>query len=61
VAEWIVACDQPFNEVEKPEFLTMMNYAHHTGVPMNIPKRGSIKRGEAAHHDHGGGNNQWHS
>ncbi|KAI0280551.1 hypothetical protein BC826DRAFT_975242 [Russula brevipes] len=35
LTEWIVACDQPFNEVEKQEFVTMMNL---------IPKRDGIKR-----------------
>ena len=24
--EWVVACDQPFDEVEKPEFISMMEY-----------------------------------
>ncbi|KAI0282623.1 hypothetical protein BC826DRAFT_974203 [Russula brevipes] len=35
LTEWIIACDQPFNEVEKQEFVTMMNL---------IPKRDGIKR-----------------
>lgn len=43
VTEWIVACDQPFDEVEKQEFITMMNFARHTG-PLKIPKREGIKR-----------------
>jgi hypothetical protein len=44
VMEWIVACDQPFEEVERPEFITMMNYAHHTGTPLKILGRNGIKR-----------------
>jgi len=43
VTEWIVACDQPFDEVEKQEFVTMMNFVRHTG-PLKIPKREGIKR-----------------
>ncbi|KAI0294734.1 hypothetical protein BC826DRAFT_968634 [Russula brevipes] len=43
VTEWIVACDQPFDEVEKQEFVMMMNFAHHTG-PLKIPKRKGIKQ-----------------
>jgi hypothetical protein len=42
--EWIIACDQPFDEVEKPEFVNMMNIVHHSGGPFNIPKRDAIKR-----------------
>jgi hypothetical protein len=41
--EWIVACDQPFEEVERPEFITMMNCTHHTGTPLKIPKCDAIK------------------
>ncbi|KAF8801338.1 hypothetical protein BYT27DRAFT_7115152, partial [Phlegmacium glaucopus] len=37
LAEWIVACDQPFDEVEKPEFVAMMNFTHHAGGPLKIP------------------------
>jgi len=42
--EWVLACDQPFEEVERPEFIAMMNYTHHTGTPLKIPKRDTIKR-----------------
>jgi hypothetical protein len=42
--EWVIACDQPFEEVERPEFITMMNYTYHTGTPLKIPKRDGIKR-----------------
>jgi hypothetical protein len=44
LTEWIVACDQPFEEVEKQEFVTMMNFVRHTGSPLKIPKRQAIKR-----------------
>ncbi len=42
--EWVVACDQPFEEVERPEFIMMMNYTYHTGTLLNIPGRNGIKR-----------------
>jgi hypothetical protein len=42
--EWIIACDQPFEEVERPEFIAMMNYTHHTGTSLKIPQRNGIKR-----------------
>lgn len=44
LTEWIVACDQPFNEVKKPEFVNMMNFTHHSGGPLNILKRDGIKQ-----------------
>ena len=42
--EWVIACDQPFEEVERPEFIAMMNYMHHTGTPLKILKCNSIKQ-----------------
>ena len=42
--EWIIACDQPFDEVEKPEFVAMMNHAHHGRGPLNMPKCEGMKR-----------------
>jgi hypothetical protein len=44
LTEWIVACDQLFDEVEKQEFVTLMNFVCHTGGPLKIPKRDGIKR-----------------
>ena len=41
--EWIVACDQPFDEVDKPEFQAMLNYAHHLSPNIKIPHRDAIK------------------
>ena len=43
LTEWIVECDQPFEEVERPEFIAMMNAARHTYSPLKIPKREAIK------------------
>jgi hypothetical protein len=42
--EWIIACDQPFDEVEKPEFIMMMNFMHRSEGPLKIPKCEGIKR-----------------
>ncbi|KAJ6472270.1 hypothetical protein DFH09DRAFT_954153, partial [Mycena vulgaris] len=44
LAEWIVACDQPFDEVEKPEFIRLMEYTHH-GSTLNfkVPGRTAIR------------------
>jgi len=37
VAEWVVACDQPFEEVERPEFHCLLEYTHMDSKPLNIP------------------------
>jgi len=42
--EWIIACDQPFDEVEKPEFKKLMEYTSHRAQPLNLPGRNGIKR-----------------
>jgi hypothetical protein len=42
--EWVIACDQPFEEVERPQFIAMMNHTHHSGTPLTIPKRDGIRR-----------------
>jgi hypothetical protein len=47
LTEWMVACDQPFDEVERPEFIRMMNYLHHSQNPqatLNLPDRKGIRR-----------------
>jgi hypothetical protein len=43
LTEWIVACDQPFDKVEKPEFI-MMNYTHQSGNPLKILQHSAIKQ-----------------
>ena len=42
--EWVIACDQPFEKVKRPEFITMMNYTYHTGTSLKISKHDGIKR-----------------
>ena len=41
--EWVITCDQLFEEVERPKFIMMMNHTHHTGTSLKIPKHNSIK------------------
>ncbi|KAF8227879.1 hypothetical protein L208DRAFT_1294576, partial [Tricholoma matsutake] len=44
LTEWIVACDQPFSEVKQPEFVELLNYAHHGTSPLKIPQHNLVKR-----------------
>jgi hypothetical protein len=44
IAEWIVACDQPFEEVDRQEFRDMLTYAHHPSPSLKIPHRDAIRR-----------------
>jgi hypothetical protein len=32
LADWVVACDQPFDEVEKPEFRRLLEYTHLAAI-----------------------------
>jgi hypothetical protein len=41
LAKWLIACDQPFDEVEKPEFNTFIEYTHQ-GL-LHIPGQMAIK------------------
>jgi hypothetical protein len=42
--EWVVACDQPFDEVEKPEFIALMEYTHHgSSLNFRVPGRNVVK------------------
>ena len=43
LTEWIVACDQPFDEVEKPEFISMMEY-NRDPTKFSLPKMDGIRR-----------------
>ena len=44
IVEWVVACDQPFKEVDQPEFQEMLIYAHHLAPDLKIPHQDAIKR-----------------
>ena len=41
---WIVTCDQPFYEVEKPDFVKMMKYGHHAVPDFSLPKREGVQQ-----------------
>jgi hypothetical protein len=43
LVEWVVACDQPFEEVERPEFCRLLEYMHMGSKPLNIPHRTALK------------------
>ena len=43
LADWIVACDQPFDEVEKFEFWHLLEYTH-LWLSLQIPHRGVVKK-----------------
>ena len=43
LVEWVVACDQPFEEVERPEFRRLLEYTHMGSKPLNIPRRTAVK------------------
>ena len=43
VAEWVVTCDQPFEEVERPEFRHLLEYTYMGSKPLNIPHRTALK------------------
>jgi hypothetical protein len=44
LTRWIIACDQPFDEVEKPEFIEMMQYGHQAVPNFTLPKREGVRR-----------------
>ncbi len=41
--EWIVACDQPFKEVECPEFHRLLEYTHHPSSSLHIPSADTVQ------------------
>jgi hypothetical protein len=44
LTEWIVSCNQPFDAVEKPEFIKLITYAHHPVPTIKLPRRDGIRR-----------------
>ncbi|THU75934.1 hypothetical protein K435DRAFT_706104, partial [Dendrothele bispora CBS 962.96] len=44
LVEWIVACDQPFEEVKRPEFKQLLTYTHHPASTLHIPGHTTIQR-----------------
>jgi len=43
IMEWVIVCDQPFEEVQWPELVTIMNYMHHSSTSLKILKHDGIK------------------
>ncbi|KAJ8515669.1 hypothetical protein ONZ45_g6946 [Pleurotus djamor] len=44
LAKWIIACDQPFDEVDKPEFRQLLEYTHHPSPnPLHVPHRTAVR------------------
>ena len=39
--KWVVTCDQPFDEVQKPEFISMMEYGQYPKT-LFLPKRDGV-------------------
>ena len=37
LTEWVVACDQPFEEVDWPELRELLTYTHHPSPHLSIP------------------------
>lgn len=40
----MIACDQPFEEVDKPEFRELLTYVRHSGASFTIPGREAMRR-----------------
>jgi hypothetical protein len=40
---WLVACDQPFDEVEKPELRDLLQYVYHRANPLKIPSAKTVR------------------
>jgi len=43
LVNWMVTCDQPFDEVEKPEFMATMSYGR-SPAKFTLPKRDGVRR-----------------
>ncbi len=39
-----MACDQPFEEVERPKFRWLLQYTHHPSPSLHIPSADTIQR-----------------
>lgn len=44
LALWIIACDQPFEEVDRPEFRDLLMYVRHSSKLFTIPGQNTIRR-----------------
>jgi hypothetical protein len=44
LVEWLVACDQPFQEVDRAEFRSLLEHVHHSSEKFTIPGMSTIQR-----------------
>jgi hypothetical protein len=44
LTKWVVASDQPFEEVENPELSELLNYVNRSASSLKIPSRFTVKR-----------------
>ena len=44
LTEWIVSCDQPFDEFEKEEFIKLITYMHHPALSIKVPSHEGVCR-----------------
>jgi hypothetical protein len=44
LVRWIAACDQPFEDVEKPEFKALLKYTRGASHQLQIPSATTVKR-----------------
>lgn len=42
--EWLVACDMPFDGVDRPEFCTFVAYTHVRAAPLPVPSATTVKQ-----------------
>ncbi|KAJ7290084.1 hypothetical protein C8J57DRAFT_1212741 [Mycena rebaudengoi] len=43
LTEWLIACDQPFQEVERPEFCRLLEYVHHRPAGLCVPSSSTVE------------------
>jgi hypothetical protein len=43
LVEWVVTCDQPFKDVERPKFCCLLEYMHMGFKLLNIPHQTALK------------------
>jgi hypothetical protein len=44
LTKWIIASNQPFEEVEKPKLIDLLTYINRSLLPLKIPSRFTVKR-----------------
>ena len=44
LTKWIIASDQPFDEVENPKLSELLNYVNRSASPLKIPSHFTVKR-----------------